>query len=505
MPTAAPPPNGKQSKSLETMVEEHAIAIDRLQGELNRKTAELVIALGREASAAQEKFEKAKRSEGAFRDWIKHRLKVSRQQGYRWIYAYQRFKDFDCNKLLHFGRSALYALSEPKTPPAIVERAKERATRGETVTHKWVQQQLESEKTPKAPLELSDHQAAIVNIWQPTPLSGKHLRDPVRRHAEGRKIERVMRERPERTRPSVFLDSGSYTLHTKEAKAYAEKHQTSESAYYDTADFFQYMDDYLRFIKQYEDPIDLYSNLDVIGNPDLSLRNFTYMREEGLKPVPVLHYGTTQWELEGMVYDSDNLALGGLVGHTHKDGFEEWITDCFREIKEFREMGYPCRVHGFGLTSFELMRKYPWDSVDSTSWLAFGMRGNLRVPQHNGSEFVFDQPANEVRVSEEDSETEAPEPTPDQLERAKAWVQECGLEWDQVVDPKAGYKGRHRANLLYYERLQEVKGIPRIYYSGPCGGGTNPEELLGTLRGGIMPSFHDLRRTTQNRMDRLFR
>jgi len=40
---------------------------------------------------------------------------------------------------------------------------------------------------------------------------------------------------------------------------------------------------------------------DVIGNPDLSLRNFTYMREEGLKPVPVLHYGTDPVELEGMV------------------------------------------------------------------------------------------------------------------------------------------------------------------------------------------------------------
>jgi hypothetical protein len=39
------------------------------------------------------------------------------------------------------------------------------------------------------------------------------------------------------------------------------------------------------------------------------------------------------------------------------------------------------RVHGFGLTSVPLMARYPWYSVDSSSWVQLGGMGNIFLPQ----------------------------------------------------------------------------------------------------------------------------
>jgi len=40
------------------------------------------------------------------------------------------------------------------------------------------------------------------------------------------------------------------------------------------------------------------------------------------------------------------------------------------------------KVHGFGLTSVFLMARYPWYSVDSSSWVQLGGMGNIFLPEH---------------------------------------------------------------------------------------------------------------------------
>ena len=35
------------------------------------------------------------------------------------------------------------------------------------------------------------------------------------------------------------------------------------------------------------------------------------------------------------------------------------------------------RVHGFGLTTFPLVERYPWFSVDSSSWAAISRNGGV--------------------------------------------------------------------------------------------------------------------------------
>jgi hypothetical protein len=51
-----------------------------------------------------------------------------------------------------------------------------------------------------------------------------------------------------------------------------------------------------------------------------------------------------------------------------------WLDEVFAHYLTFA--GAPIiKVHGFGMTTFELMARYPWYSVDSSSWLMGGRNG----------------------------------------------------------------------------------------------------------------------------------
>jgi hypothetical protein len=62
---------------------------------------------------------------------------------------------------------------------------------------------------------------------------------------------------------SHFLDSGAFTLWTK-AQAYANKHGGDRWAYYETDEFWNYIDHYARFVRKYGRAVDYYANVDVI-------------------------------------------------------------------------------------------------------------------------------------------------------------------------------------------------------------------------------------------------
>jgi hypothetical protein len=49
------------------------------------------------------------------------------------------------------------------------------------------------------------------------------------------------------------------------------------------------------------------------------------------------------------------------------------------------EEGKPyTKVHGFGMTTFSLMRAFPWYSVDSSSWLQIAAFGNALIEVSSG-------------------------------------------------------------------------------------------------------------------------
>lgn len=122
---------------------------------------------------------------------------------------------------------------------------------------------------------------------------------------------------------------------------------------------------YIEFIKQND--IKTYAALDVIYDPKATRRNFEIMLGEGLNPIPTFHYNTDIKELRYYM-QYPYIALGGLVPlAAQRKKLESWLEYCFSYLeKPIIEQGL--KVHGFGVMNLELLRRYPFYSVDSTSW-----------------------------------------------------------------------------------------------------------------------------------------
>lgn len=132
------------------------------------------------------------------------------------------------------------------------------------------------------------------------------------------------------------------------------------------------IDDYCRFLL--EVGAINYASLDVMGNAKATLENHLYMVEKfGLKPIPTFHMGSEIVDLQPILdLNVPYIALGGLV-------FSSGITNHCDEVWSYILKQRPhLRVHGFGLTNIELMKRYPWYSVDSSSFKSckrFGRQG----------------------------------------------------------------------------------------------------------------------------------
>lgn len=132
------------------------------------------------------------------------------------------------------------------------------------------------------------------------------------------------------------------------------------------------IEDFCKFIK--ECGAIHYASLDVIGDSKATLENYDYMvQKHGLKPILTFHMGSTLEELEIVLKaDCNYIALGGLV-------FSSGIMSHCDEVWSMILNKKPnLKVHGFGLTNIELMKRYPWYSVDSSSFKSckrFGRQG----------------------------------------------------------------------------------------------------------------------------------
>ncbi len=166
---------------------------------------------------------------------------------------------------------------------------------------------------------------------------------------------------------SLFLDSGAYSALTQGVEID--------------------LDRYILFIKEYEDVIDVYSVLDDISDPEITLKNQLYMERAGLKPVPCYHFGEDIKYLKHYGEKYDYISLGGLVGGTSKQ-LQSWLDVCWQHLVDKKGMPI-CKVHAFGMTSVKLMNRYPWYSVDSTAWIITSRMGNVYVPRKVNGEWDY--------------------------------------------------------------------------------------------------------------------
>lgn len=164
----------------------------------------------------------------------------------------------------------------------------------------------------------------------------------------------------------VFLDSGAFSAYTLGV----------------SIDLPTYCDYIKRNMDLWrvEDGVVMVSVLDGIGDPLQTYRNQLHMEALGAKPLPCFHAGEDERYLEHYVRNYEYITLGGMVGSSTKQlciwldrMWERYLTD---------GSGRPrLKVHGFGITAIPIMERYPWYSVDSSSWIQSAAFGSIITPQ----------------------------------------------------------------------------------------------------------------------------
>lgn len=164
---------------------------------------------------------------------------------------------------------------------------------------------------------------------------------------------------------TVFLDSGAFSAFTLGV----------------TLSVKEYCDYILRNIDiiRKEDGVLIASVLDGIGDPLQTWRNQMEMEERGVKPLPCFHAGEDEKYLEWYISKYEYITLGGMVGTSQKQ-LRIWLDRIWERYLTDGSGRPRLKVHGFGITSPDIMSRYPWWSCDSSTWIQTARTGSIISP-----------------------------------------------------------------------------------------------------------------------------
>lgn len=146
--------------------------------------------------------------------------------------------------------------------------------------------------------------------------------------------------------------------------------------------FDKYLERYIAFIN--ENDIRYFFELDidsVVGYETVKDYRRLLERKTGRRCIPVWHKSRGLDEYKRMVKEYDYIAVGGIANGDIKRSEYKYFTPL---LNYAHQAG--CKVHGLGFTDTGRLHQYPFDSVDSTSWISGSRFGS--VYRFNGRRMV---------------------------------------------------------------------------------------------------------------------
>jgi len=223
-------------------------------------------------------------------------------------------------------------------------------------------------------------------------------------------------------KPCIFLDSGAFTAFTQKTQININK--------------------YAIYLQRNKDDVFVYCGLDAIGDAEQTFKNQLFLESKGLKPLYTFHVKEDFKYLKWAVERYDYIALGGMVPYAKDEEFlKKWLTQCFEIIKPEKTK---IKVHGFGLTNFSLIKKFPFYSVDSTSWLS-----GARFAQC----FFWDSRKLDMQIINVRDAA---------IKKYKSTIEKLGINFSQFLHGKFSYEGINTINM--YAFLCAEKDINQYYF-----------------------------------------
>lgn len=233
----------------------------------------------------------------------------------------------------------------------------------------------------------------------------------------------------------LFLDSGAFTAFTKGVEIPVEQ--------------------YARYVKWSARAWTACSSLDAIGKGEAAAQKsydyFRRLRDLGANVQPVFHVREPDHWLQRYIdEDWDYIFIGGMVPETTR-----WLMmrlDGLWDSILTNEDGTPkVKLHGFGLTDMKLMFRYPWYSVDSSSWLMTGIFGACMFRVGSGvRKVVFSEESPQARKMPGWHYTTLPHKARSEVD---AWLEPYGVTAQQLA---AHYSYRDVINAAVYQGLEDL-------------------------------------------------
>jgi hypothetical protein len=232
---------------------------------------------------------------------------------------------------------------------------------------------------------------------------------------------------------TIFLDSGAFTMFTKGV----------------TVDLKEYAD----FMDKHQDIIHVSSSLDCIGRDreQESYDNLKKLESYGAKVCPVHHARDSDaWLLRYLEEGYEYIFLGGMVPES-TEYLRFWLDRIWKKYLMNKDGTPKVKVHGFGLTVIELMARYPWFSVDSTSWLMTSRFGSIYYEVPNSTRVLkvtISDKSPRVKDRDQHFDTLSPFVQASVIKQ----IEERGYT-AQALRENYGY--RDRWNIDFFRRFQE--------------------------------------------------
>ena len=177
-----------------------------------------------------------------------------------------------------------------------------------------------------------------------------------------------------------LLDSGAFTFIQSQ-----NQHQ----------DWDGYLEEYAEYINRLD--IKKYFELDidaVVGYEKVKEFRARLEKATNRPCIPVWHKSRGKEEFLRLCEEYSTVAVGGIaVKHIRQDEYKyfPWL------ISEAHKRG--CQLHALGFTNLEMLKRFHFDSVDSTSWTSGGRYGTTYRFNGRGLTTIGQRPGRRVRDS----------------------------------------------------------------------------------------------------------
>lgn len=269
----------------------------------------------------------------------------------------------------------------------------------------------------------------------------------------------------------LMVDSGAYSAWARNQKLPVGKRKEPKSI----IPVQEYIDWIHACLKRH--PRMKYVNLDVIGDGAASYDNWIEMRRQGLNPLPVYHAPSDIKWLHKYLEHTNWLGIGAIVKMTTKERIPALDRIWGEHLVD--KQGMPtCKIHGMGITSWSLMKRYPWHSVDSTSWLQMAMFGRVLIARTKNGEWDYSQKPIAIGASE-DSPTKKQKGkslmtiSPAESKITQRYLAFVGMKMGKTGDNGEveeegilnSWRCRCRMNVLFFARFMQHLEWPRPFES----------------------------------------